>query len=494
MEDDSELAQKIAQNALALIKKQDAVARSVSPSYIYTTTDEKTGKSIARINYAEYSEFLKNHFHIIYFNKTMFIYDNHTHLYRQQTNEIETHIRTTCVESLVSGRLASHLLELKSHLTSMGSYSEYPFNTNSNSIPVDNGIVKIDYDTSEVSLLNHGPEHLFTYKLSITYDPQVRNCKAVALLKRIVEREYIKTLIQIPAQALLQMQTGHAYKKAYLLQGEAHAGKTTYLKLLYRMFGDGFTTAISLQQLCVDQFVGGNLEGKLLNIYDDLEDVALEVIDQFKTLTGDCRHGIERKYESKYTGRITAVHIFTCNYPPEYPEKVKRDTAFWARWEYIKCPYAYPVNPNFYIEWFTPEMLSSFFNLILAAMITIRKRGLLSNSDVQEVMMNWSVNSDPMYDFLGTIFEPNSTKNRYSFSKRKLYDQYLKWCNENGVPEHKRKANIKTFTIALQSHDLIPERKRESGDSYEVYSTSSLMQKMNVIGLDLDYHANLNFS
>ena len=257
------------------------------------------------------------------------------------------------------------------------------------------------------------------------------------------------------------------------------------------MFGDGFTTAISLQQLCVDQFVGGNLEGKLLNIYDDLEDVALEVIDQFKTLTGDCRHGIERKYESKYTGRITAVHIFTCNYPPEYPEKVKRDTAFWARWEYIKCPYAYPVNPNFYVEWFTPEMLSSFFNLILAAMITIRKRGLLSNSDVQEVMMNWSVNSDPMYDFLGTIFEPNSTKNRYSFSKRKLYDQYLKWCNENGIPEHKRKANIKTFTIALQSHDLIPERKRESGDSYEVYSTTSLMQKMNVIGLDLDYHASL---
>jgi len=467
-------------------------AKNGGVPYIYETEDEKTHKITVRINYAMYSDFLKNHFNIIYFNKTIFIYDFGLHFYREQTNEIETHVRDTCIKHNVSGKLVSHLLEIKSHITSMGAYTEYPFNTDTTTIPVENGVVKIDYDNESTTLLQHGPSHLFTYKLSVTYDPTVKNCVAIPLFKRMVDPENIKTLIQIPAQALLQMQTGHAYKKAYLLQGEPHAGKTSYLKLLYMMFGDDFTTAISLQQLCTDRFVGGNLEGKLLNIYDDLEDVALEVIDQFKTLTGDCRHGIERKYALKYTGKVTAVHIFTCNYPPEYPDKVKRDTAFWTRWEYIKFPFAYPVNPNFYSEWYTQEMLSSFLNLILSAMVVIKKRGLLSNSDIQEVMMSWSVNSDPMFDFIGMIFEPTSGKKTEYFSKVKMYNEYKKWCFENQIPEHKQKNSLKAFTIALQAHNFNPYRLREKNDSYEVFSTSYLTKRLNANKVDLDYHDSLN--
>ena len=408
------------------------------PSYVYEkVVNKESGETKTYINFASYANFLTNHFSIVYFNKTIYIYDDGLHYYRQQTNEIETHIRTTVIKYQVPGKLSSIIVELKTHITAMGSHTDYPFNNDTQTIPVENGIVKINYDTEEVSLLAHGPQHLFTYKLFVTYNPLVKNCKVIPLLKRMVEPENIKTLIQIPAQALLQMQTGHAYKKAYLLQGEPHAGKTSYLKLLYMIFGDEFTTAISLQQLCEDRFVGGNLEGKLLNIYDDLEDVALEVIDQFKTLTGDCRHGIERKYAIKYTGKVTAAHIFTCNYPPEYPEKVKRDAAFWARWEYIKFPFTYAVNPNFYVEWYTDENLSSFFNLTLAAMLTIKKRGLLSNSDIQEVMMNWSINSDPMFDFISYAFEPFNGKSVNHYSKVKLHDLYLKWCRESDIPEHK---------------------------------------------------------
>lgn len=494
MPDNSESANKIALDALALIKRMTTISEQhrVGPDYIITITDDKTHKTTTHINYALYSDFLKNHFHIVYFNKTMFIYDFGSNLYRKQTNEIETHIRNTCIENGVGGKLASHMLELKTHLTAMGGYSDYPFNNSITSIPVGNGIVKIDYDTDAITLLPHGPEHLFTYKLSVTYNPDTKNCVAIPLLKRMVDRNYIKTLIQIPAQALLQMQTGNAYKKAYLLQGEPHAGKTSYLKLLYMMFGDDFTTAISLQQLCEDRFVGGNLEGKLLNIYDDLEDVALEVIDQFKTLTGDCRHGIERKYAEKYTGKVTAVHIFTCNYPPEYPDKVKRDTAFWTRWEYIKFPFTYSVNPNFYTEWYTQDMLSSFLNLILSAMITIKRRGLLSNSDIQEVMQNWSVNSDPMYEFINYLFETNTSKTPSHFSKVKLYDKYMKWCIDNNVSEHRIKNSMKAFTIALQSHNFMPERKREKGNNYEVFTSSQHSVRLSQISTDLDYHDKLD--
>lgn len=485
-------ANKIAEHALCIIKKISESAQYINtPRYIIVITDEKTGKTTTHINHSQYSEFLKNFFNIVYFNKILFIYDHTDHVYRPQTNEIETHIRNTYIEYNISGKLVGHLLEIKSHLTSMGCHTEYPFNTCSTDIPVENGVVRINYTDESISLLNHGPEHMFTYKLSVTYNPEIKNCFVIPLLKRMVDPEYIKTLVQIPSQALLQMQTANSYKKAYLLQGEPHAGKTSYLKLLYRLFGDEFTTAISLQQLCENHFVGGALEGKLLNIYDDLEDIDLTVIDQFKTLTGDCRHGIERKYESVYTGKITAVHIFTCNYPPGYPDKVKRDAAFWARWEYLKFPNSYPVNPNFYTEWYTEERVSSFFNLILSTMIVIKKRGLVSNSDIQEVMSNWSVNSDHLYDFLETLFEPCTGKIPNNFSKVKLHRSYLQWCSDNQIPEHKQHTTIRKFTIALQAHNILPAQVRVGKERYEVYQTISYAQKR-VVGIDLSFLDNIS--
>ena len=108
--------------------------------------------------------------------------------------------------------------------------------------------------------------------------------------------------------------------------------------------------------------------------------------------------------------------------------------------------------------------------------------------------MNWSVNSDPLYDFIGAFFEPNCTKNQYSFSKKKLHDLYIKWCNDCEVPEHKRRVSMKAFTIALQAHNFVPERKREVGESYEVFATTQHMQRRNLTEIiDLDYHSKLNF-
>jgi phage/plasmid-associated DNA primase len=483
----------LASKVLSRINKVNEVSVPAGqgyPLYIYQVVNVKTSDVKIFIDYNYYSNFLANHFSIVYFNETIYIYDHGSNLYRPQTNEIETHIRNTLIEYRVNTKLPDAIRETMAHITSMGCYAMYPFNKSPNTIPVDNGIVKINYEDETIELLPHSPEHLFTFKLSVKYDKNVKNCLVIPLLKRMVEPENIKTLLQIPAQALLQMQTGNSYKKAYLLQGEPHTGKTSFLKLLYRLFGDEFTTAISLQQLCEDRFVGGSLEGKLLNIYDDLEDVALNVIDQFKTLTGDCRHGIERKYESKYTGRITAVHIFTCNYPPEYPEKVKRDAAFWSRWEYLKFPFEYSVNPNFYSEWYTDERISSFFNLVLSTMITMKDRGLISNSDIQEVMMNWSVNSDPLFDFVSGTFEPYSGKNKLFYSKTKLFAAYNRWCDDNHIPEHKRKPTMKSFTIALQAHQFVPERKQEKESNYETFATFSHITKGGLV-LDLDYHDNI---
>jgi len=316
------------------------------------------------------------------------------------------------------------------------------------------------------------------------FNPEVKKDSSIKLLSQWVDNPL--GLLQIPAQALLQTQHGHSYKKAHLLQGEPHAGKTSFITLLYKIFPQEFTEAIRLQQVCEDRFVGGNLEGKLLNMYDDLEDLPLNTIEPFKTLTGACTHGIERKYEKHYTGRITAVHIFSCNYPPEYPDKVKRDTAFWERWEYIKFPFSYPVDPNFYEKTFTPDLVASFFNAILYAMIKIKHNGLLVKSDVQEVMMNWSINSDPLFEFITWGFGTNVGTNPNIYSKTKLFKAYIEYCNGHNIPEHKRKTTISALTRALQPYGFIPQKIRKKDGNYEVYATTTYKTKPEAIS-DLDY-------
>jgi len=459
-----------------IVLRKDYLARieKLPPHYITELLDNhgrRTGRFV--LNYSEYSDYLSKIFNIVNFKNVLYIYDPEKCIYRANTNEINTHIRDTFVKYSLPGKLQAAVLELGVHLQSMGNFDEYPFNKDPCKIPVLNGVIHISYDTGKIELLKHGSEHLFTYKLCVTYNPKIPKSNAETLLGEWVDNEVINALLQVPAQALLQMQMGHSFKKAYLLQGEAHAGKTSYLTLLSKLFSPEYIASVRLQQICEDKFVGGKLEGKLLNIYDDLEDVPLGTIDAFKAITGSCVHGVERKYEGGYVGRVTAVHVFTCNYPPEYPEKVKRDSAFWARWEYIKFPNTYQVDPNFYERVFTDDMLSSFFNAILWAMVEIKKKGLLASSDVQTVMGEWSVNSDPMYDFISWGFGSEVGKTTVNhYSKTKLYAAYLEYCKESNLPEHKIKNTAKAFTLALQPHNFIPMRIRVKKMSYEVYATS----------------------
>jgi len=312
----------------------------------------------------------------------------------------------------------------------------------------------------------------------------------MSLLEGWVGTDHARALLQIPCQALLQMMSGIAYKKSYLLQGSTNSGKTTFLTLLGKFFGNENMASICLQDICNTRFSTGILEGKLINIFDELEDVPLNTVDKFKALTGSCTSGIEHKYQEGYVGKISAVHTFSCNFAPVVPDSVKRDPAFWSRWMYLVFPNEYPVNPNFITKTFTDEFLSSFLNCVVDAMIEIRTSGqLLVTSDVQQVMGLWSVNSDPLYDFLKWGFYPADGKIVNRFDKARMYEVYRDWCRDTHLPEHRKKQTITSFTLALQSHGFIPVQLREKGESYEIYENSLYQLNRGVIRT-LDYRNN----
>ena len=143
----------------AMAAKHD---QAILPGYLqvkFTKKGEAT--PFYAIDSCAYSDYLSHHFNVINFKGILYIYDAKKSLYRQHLNEIDTHIRDTFVEYRMADRFPVVLKDVTAHMHSMGNYPEYPFNNSPDTIPVSNGIVKINYDTGHTEILPHGQEHLF---------------------------------------------------------------------------------------------------------------------------------------------------------------------------------------------------------------------------------------------------------------------------------------------------------------------------------------------
>ncbi len=420
---------------------------------------------------------LHEKFHTVSFNKTLYIYDKETGIYRQNAGDLEQAIRIIIEETSAKCSFTRDARDILALLLATDPQPTYPFNMENDLLPLRNGNLKLNFETGKVKLDKHGPSHLFTYCMPVKYDPKIPAQEAKDLIDQWVDTEDVSLLVQIAAQAILQAQTRVSYKKSYIFQGEPHAGKSTFIEFLTGFFGRALVSHRSLQSLCDDRFVAADLEGKLINIYDDLQEIPLQNVGAFKAFTGACDHNIERKGVQSYAGIITCPHIFSCNHPPKYPDDVKYDSAFWERWEYVTFPYSYEVDDTFISRTLTDRMYSSFLNLVIESMATIRKnRRLVVNREACDVMERWSMSADPLYQFIREMMTENARASEINvFDRKKLFEQYVKFCESENIGPKKRIPSQNKFTRDLQACKLTPtkttrrdvEKRKHSIDVYQ---------------------------
>ncbi|WP_440951484.1 DUF5906 domain-containing protein [Methanococcoides sp. FTZ1] len=369
------------------------------------------------------------------------------------------------------GSFESATREIIHRLVRYDPYTEYPFNNHENIIPVANGFVKIDFDKGIRELIPSDPYYKFNYRLPVVYNPDMSgDIIHNHVITQYVEEEDVDFLYQIPAQAILQTLLPMPYKKFYVLQGDKDAGKTSYLTLLLHTLGDVNISSVSLQQLTSDRFSKANLEGKVMNVYDDMSDIPLKEGGIIKTLTGGAWHWIERKNQQGYDAKINAVHCYACNTPPDV-SKLQKDTAFWGRAELIYFPNIFEVDPGFYDRVFTPEHISGFFNKVLDTVIQIRNKGLLCSSSPSEVLERWNYNADPLFRFLDDNMV-ESQRPMY-FDKDDFLRLYHIYCEKEDVDESRRPNNVGTLSQHLFKYGINDVQRTASngkrGKMYEIY-------------------------
>ena len=423
--------------------------------YIQGTT--KSGE-VTELNHMYIGDDLAEKYHTISFQDTLYVYDPIEQIYVQSSQQIEKEVREIAAELQYIGSIAKAISETMKYVKYKHVEHIYPFNNAIFLLPVKNGILKFNLQNNNIELLPHDHKYKFTFKLPVDYNKDANPEKITNVISSWVETEDTELLYQIPAQAILQMMIDNSYKKNYIAHGEPHAGKSSYLKLLEKLFGKDNFCHVSLHQIGMDRFCTGNLENKMLNIYDDLSDIPLENVGEFKNITGATHHKIESKNVQAYEGRIYAVHIFACNKPPSVPEKIIYDVAFWERFEIIKFPFYFDVDPLFYELTFTTENLSAYLNIILKHCLRIiMDRKLIINRDAESVMARWNELSDPLIQFINeNCTELPNAKDSNLFDKDNFYFEYKKFCTEKNVNPKKIIPTINQFTRSIQSQKFLP--------------------------------------
>jgi len=469
------------QNALSTVKEQSSRSKFKNFRQPVTTQPERREGNTSsepspssfidengKPNYIRIGRHLQEKYHTITHERTTYLYDINTGLYCRDNGEIESETQIILEECGYCGSLTRVKNEIRSYVRDHTIMKEYPFN-NYQGIPVQNGVLKITFDTEAIEILPYAPEMFFTYQLPVTYDPEADSHEIEGVIRQWVEPEDADTLYQIPAQAILhQLGKGKPYKKCYLLQGDGDAGKTTYLELLYATFGERNCACVALQRMGTDRFFMAPLEGKLFNLYDELADIPLHNTEALKKLTGGFYHEIEKKRIDSYEGRIFAVHVFSCNKPPSVDERYQDDTAFWDRWEYVIFPHVFDKDPTFNARYYTPENISGFFNAVLKTVILIRKNGLLlTESSAFETRNRWNYNSDPLYRFLEENLEKDQNG---AIPKEVLHGAYLSFCRYENIEATKIHMALNTFAKKMFSYGAGESRPRTDGKRVQSFT------------------------
>jgi phage/plasmid-associated DNA primase len=335
----------------------------------------------------------------------------------------------------------------------------YPFNDYKNALPFQNGIVIFDFENRSCERIDHNPtKYKFNYKIPIKFNRGITNTIIHDILKGYTDTP--DKLIQILAQCFMQAMGHGPYKRAYLIYGKKNSGKTTFVELMECMVGsDGFCD-VSLDKIS-QRFQIASLEGKLLNLHDDMGYFTLNDTGTFKTLTGRRQHDIERKGVQPYNATLNAVHVFTTNTPAKFDSRIKTDEAYWERLEFITFENEYGIKGDFKEGIFTPENLTAFLNVVIAEMLKIGRNGKLSsNTDWFETREKWMLAGNPLYAMVNELMEPEvldvkTRGSKGSMGTAILKDELLKrlqiWCLDANMDSRAIPDSLKDLTSLVEA-------------------------------------------
>ena len=298
-------------------------------------------------------------------------------------------------------------------------------------------------------------------QLPIVYDPSAYCADLDKMLNRVFlgDREVIDLFEEMIGAGLIKHSR---YQKAFMLYGSGSNGKSTVLDTVRLFAGANNYSAIPLEKV-TDRFSTVELENKLYNIGDDVDNVTIKDTGTLKKLFAGNAVMVERKGENPYTIEPYATHIYSCN---AIPRSFDKSDGFYRRWLFVPFNACFSVtdpdyDPMIADKISTPTALSYLLNLAIRGAQRLIKRGRFTEPEsVKEALEAYKADNSNTLSWIEDkgldedYFLENSTD--------KLYSDFTDWCKLSGIKSANTTGKKTFYKEVIAKYDFEDKPKQKA--------------------------------
>lgn len=344
-------------------------------------------------------------------------------------------------------------------------------------IPFQNGLL----DLTSGQLVPATPENASTWILPFEYDREARCPNFLGWLSETVEGdEATIALLRAWINALL---TGRSDLQVFLhLIGPGGTGKSTFGRLVFVLVGEENATTTSLKQLETNRFESANIFGKRLTAIEDTDKYGGSV-SVLKAMTGQDPLRLERKNQQQqgsfiYEGQTLMMSnerlastdntsgIERRRVTVEFKKRLtQEERAAWAK-RGGETEILHREAPGI-INWallLTPEEVRSVFKEMPERIRLANLEAARFNNPLVDWMLESLLPAPDEATQIGSKGEYRSEgKVLYEYADRRLYPNYLAWCQESG----REKLSLQRFSASIidaaETYGVNISKKRDKG-------------------------------
>lgn len=287
-------------------------------------------------------------------------------------------------------------------------------------------------DVRTMDLLPHNSRFKFFTSLPIEWKPELAGSESEHFDKFMHaiscgRPELEETLLQFAGYAL----SGDPYweQRTLVLYGDTANGKSTFLKLLDKLFGNKNVSLLNMKEMCQPEY-RYDLIGKLINISEETPPDGLANNAVFKGLTSGADMYVKKLYYQPQKAKNYAKFIFSCNTLP-----VTADSLNAVMRRMIIVPFDADFKGD-NADKFIDQKLATELEIAAVRMVMAYKRMLEANSlFVAESVMAEILEYGQQVDFVTSWFEENvmEVEDKEAFiTMGEFYNNYVIWSEGNG--------------------------------------------------------------
>lgn len=369
-------------------------------------------------------------------------------------------LRERAREMMTSDYSTALFRELKGQVHATSAVSVSDLGVPDGTVAVENGLL----DLQEGALRDLRPDDYALHRLPVEYDPEAGCPRWRTFLERVVSGESGRKQLQEFVGYCLA--GGEPWlKKALMIFGPTDAGKTVFLEVVERLFGDGANAAQTPQYLASERWGLHHLKGKPVNIRHDVDAERLQRLGVLKEIIDGNTVTAEQKGKDPYSFKPETRHLFAANRAPKRPVD---DEAFWNRWLTVVFPESVPPEeqtPKSELLDGLTEGLPGVLNWALDGLDRLRENGGFTAAPrPDEVRQRWEQFGSPVEQFKHTklVKDPDAV-----VPTRRVQEEFRLFCRDRGYED----LSDQELTRELTKDPAIGKsQRRVAGDRPRVYT------------------------